>query len=203
MVSGLLLLAAALCLAGYNVWDEQRAEAETEQVLTQVLRQLPTPPPEGEKPDEPPPEEAAEKEIPDYVLFPEMEMPTVEVDGHEYIGMLTIPALGLELPVMSQWSYPKLRIAPCRYAGSAYTDDMVLSAHNYQRHFGLLKNLEPGTAVEFTDADGNKFVYQVESIETLEPTAIEEMRSGDWALTMFTCTQGGQARVAVRCSRSQ
>ena len=38
-------------------------------------------------------------EVPDYVLFPDMEMPTIEVDGHDYIGTLSIPELGLELPV--------------------------------------------------------------------------------------------------------
>ena len=197
MILGLLLLAAALCLSAYNIWDERRADSEAARVLSQVAEVIPTPEPERVHAEEPVPEEIA-----DYVLFPEMEMPTIEVEGHDYIGKLSIPSLGLELPVMSQWNYPKLRIAPCRYAGSAYTDDLVLSAHNYQRHFGLLKNLEQGALVEFTDADGNLFSYEVAETETLEPTAIEEMKSGGWALTMFTCTPGGQARVAVRCDKT-
>ena len=37
--------------------------------------------------------------------------------------------------------------------------------------------------------------------EVLAPTDIEGMESGDWDLTMFTCTIGGKSRVTVRCDR--
>ena len=47
--------------------------------------------------------------------------------------------------------------------------------------------------------DGNVFNYEVVAKETLMPTAIEEMASGDWALTLFTCTVGGSYRVTIRC----
>ena len=51
----------------------------------------------------------------------------------------------------------------------------------------------------FTDADGNVFSYEVDTIETVGGTDIEKMESGDWDLTLFTCTTGGKARAAVRC----
>ena len=188
MTIGLLLLAAALFLAGYNIWDEHRAEGSAQQVLDQLVSE--TPQPEPSTPEEPTPE---------YILHPEMDMPTVEVDGNRYIGRVTIPALGLELPVMSQWSYPNLKIAPCRYQGSAYTGDLIIAGHNYRTHFGPLKNLRVGDAVLFTDADGNQFRYTVAQVETLAKTAVEEMAAGDWDLTLFTCTLGGQTRVTVRC----
>ena len=42
-------------------------------------------------------------------------------------------------------------------------------------------------------------------METLQPTQIEEMvgkaDGDDWDLTLFTCTTGGSARCAVRCTR--
>ena len=34
--------------------------------------------------------------------------------------------------------------------------------------------------------------------ETLNPTDIEGMESGNWDLTLFTCTVGGQSRVTIR-----
>lgn len=188
MTIGLLLLAAALFLAGYNIWDEHRAEGSAQQVLDQLVSE--TPQPEPFAPEEPTPE---------YILHPEMDMPTVEIDGNRYIGRVTIPALGLELPVMSQWSYPNLKIAPCRYQGSAYTGDLIIAGHNYRTHFGPLKNLGVGDTVLFTDADGNQFRYTVAQVETLAKTAVEEMAAGDWDLTLFTCTLGGQTRVTVRC----
>ena len=191
MSLGLLLVAAALCLTGYNIWDENRAGSAVAAVLVELDTRIPDlevePPPEGV--------------IPDYVLNPRMEMPAVEVDSEDYIGRLEVPSLGLDLPVMSQWSYPNLKKSPCRYVGSAYLDNLVIAAHNYEHHFGGLKNLELGADVYFTDTDGNVFHYQVGALEQLNPEQVEDMRSSGWDLSLFTCTLGGQFRVTVRCDR--
>ena len=56
------------------------------------------------------------------------------------------------------------------------------------------------TDVTITDVDGHIFAYEVISLESLMPTAVEEMESGDWDLTLFTCTVGGRTRVVVRCA---
>lgn len=82
---------------------------------------------------------------------------------------------------------------------SAYNDTLIICAHNYESHFGKIKNLAPGSKVYFTDIDGNNFSYEVVEICILDPYAIEEMQSGDWDLTLFTCTWGGRTRVTVRC----
>ena len=128
-------------------------------------------------------------------------MTEVVIDGYAYIGYLSIPSLGLELPVMSEWDYTRLKIAPCRYAGSVKTDNLVIAAHNYRRHFGPIKKLAIGDEVYFTDVDGIVFCYEVVEMVTLSPTAVEEMSAGDYDLTLFTCTYGGQSRVTVRCDR--
>ena len=39
-------------------------------------------------------------------------MTVTELNGWDYIGYLSIPSIGLELPVLSQWSYAGLKIAP-------------------------------------------------------------------------------------------
>lgn len=62
--------------------------------------------PEPETSNSPDPAPRPDGMIPDYVLAPEIEMPTAEVDECGYIGYISIPSLGIELPVMSEWSYP-------------------------------------------------------------------------------------------------
>lgn len=186
--TGLLLIAAALFLTGYNLFDQMRAQRSAAQAAAQLAERLP---------------QTTQTDVPDYLLTPEMEMPVETIDGVDYVGVLRIPALALELPVINQWSYPLLKIAPCRYSGSAYQNNLVLCAHNYASHFGNLKNLHIGDAVTFTDMDGNLFTYQVAELETLPPQAAEEMENGDWDLTLFTCTVGGQSRVTVRCTAEQ
>ena len=185
MIGGLLLLAAAFLLISYNLWEGQQAGDAAGKVLDELTQAM----------------KQQSENIPDYLEHPEMEMPTLEVEGNQYIGTLEIPALGLTLPVMSQWSYPKLRIAPCRYAGSAYQEGFVIAAHNYSSHFGNLNQLSSGDRIYFTDVTGNRFSYQVAEVEELNPTALEEMVSEGWDLSIFTCTLSGQARVTVRCEK--
>lgn len=201
---GLLLIAAALYLSIYNLNEARQASRSAVDVIGQLSQTLPTAPEEPEaaeagtgEPEEA--EESQEVELPEYLRDPDREMPAKTVNGQEYIGVLEIPALELELPIISQWSYPRLRIAPCRYSGSVYSGDLIIAAHNYSTHFGRLKTLAQGERVLFTDMEGTVFTYQVAALETLQPMATEEMESGDWDLTLFTCTVGGQSRVTVRC----
>lgn len=192
--AGLLLIAAALALAAYNVIDAQRAARSAAQALEALSQTTAVSTAE--------PEQASADDAPAYLADPEMPMPTVSFDGNDYIGRVDIPSLGLSLPVISEWSYPRLKIAPCRYTGSAYLDNLIIAAHNYSSHFGNLNRLNTGDTVTFTDVDGNQFTYAVSLIEDLPGTDIEEMQSGEWDLTLFTCTLGGRSRVTVRCERT-
>ena len=195
---GLLLIAAALCLTAYNLAEEQRAAVAAEKALQELAEPSPAAPELPEPEPEPTPE--PEPPTPAYILDPEMEMPTKEIDGVAYIGTLEIPSLSLTLPVISQWSDSRLRLAPCRYKGSAYLGDLIIAGHNYRTHFGGLAKLEIGDAVYFTDMDGNRFAYTVSGLDELAGTAIEEMEAGEWDLTLFTCTLGGKSRFTVRCT---
>lgn len=194
MVSGLLLIAAALCLFVYNKREAESAAQTAEQALQEI----------SDVPHvlEQPQKSEIHSIIPDYISDPTMEMPTVEVDGNFYIGILEIHALELSLPVISEWNDTRLKQAPCRYKGSVYLDNLIIAGHNYKKHFGGLKNLQIGDTITFTDMDEHCFSYTVTALEELDGTAIEAMESGDWDLTLFTCTIGGKKRVTVRCKKN-
>ena len=195
---GLLLIAVALFLTAYNLYDEQRAEQSALQVIDRLEDYLPSEVP-TEASTEPIVEQAPmPSDAPDYVLCPDMEMPVETINGMDYIGVLQIPSLELELPIASEWNYPNLKTAPCRYSGSAYLNNMIICAHNYSSHFGKLKSLSEGDVATFTDMAGNVFIYKMVERETLNPSDIEEMEDGDWDLTLFTCTVGGKTRVTIR-----
>ena len=206
-IVGSLFILAAVALFMFNTFEDQMVKERTETVLTLIRGITPAPATQRIEPvtAEAPSAitEAAETDayIPDYILNPKMDMPTVEAEGDRYIGTLYFPSLQLELPVMSSWSYPDLKKAPCLYSGSIYENNAVIAGHNYASHFGRLTKLDPGDAVYFTDVDGNVFTYGVVSQEVLEPTAVEEMTSGDFDLSLFTCTLSGQSRFTVRCDR--
>ena len=134
-----------------------------------------------------------------YIDNPKMEMPIKQINGYDYIGYLRIEKLSLDLPIMSEWSYPLIRISPARFKGSIYENNMIILAHNYKAHFGYLYKLDRGDMVEFVDMDNNHFIYKVEEVEKINGDKMEELLSGVWDLTLFTCTLGGKSRVVVRC----
>lgn len=190
MLSGTVLVLAALCLFLLNQRENNAAGISVEKILPQVLEQIGTQNAvdglEGRE-DSPNPCASA--------------MTEVEIDGYAYVGYLSIPAINLEVPVMSEWDYTRLKIAPCRYAGSAGTGNLVICAHNYTRHFGPIRNLVSGDLVYFTDMDGMIWKYEVVLADLLSSVEVEDMTAGDYALTLFTCTYSGQSRVTVRCKR--
>ena len=186
---GVVLLLAALGLYGYNRWEDAQAGAEAQSVVQdlqeKVVEQT---------------QSAASAPAIDYSAL-DPELPVVELDGYEYVGTVSIPAIGIDLPVMSEWSYPKLKISPCRQFGSSRTDDLVIAAHNYKNHFGRLKELSEGDTVIFMDMEGVVNTYSVKKIETLNPNEVDAVQNSGYALVLYTCTKGGKTRVTVFCDR--
>ena len=191
------MLASALLLFLYNCREADRAKQAADSLLPQLMEQI------QQNADDYVTEPTIPVELPQIgPETPPSAMKTVEIDGHAYIGYLAIPSLNLELPIMADWSYPQLRIAPCRYTGTIEGEDLVLMAHNYARHFGKISTLNPGDPVYFTDMDGVVTAYQVVASDVLQPQAVEEMTAGLYDLTLFTCTYGGKTRVTVYCDQA-
>ena len=187
---GAALILSALLLLLYNRYEDAHAGQEAESLLASVEEAI-----SAQTMDVP--TAAAPSPTP---LDPEM--PVVMLDGYEYVGYVEIPALGLKLPVMSEWDYTRLRVAPCRQFGSSRTDDLVIAAHNYENHFGRLKELSKGDTVIFTDMEGLVNTYCVEKIETLAPDAVDAVQNSGHDLVLYTCTKGGKTRVTVFCDRA-
>lgn len=197
---GLTLIVLSAGLTVYNLGEAYNGGRKSQAVVEKLVQTVLITP-SAENSEEDPAQEYTEIAYPDFVLNPQMDMPSETVNGHNYIGILTIPVLELELPIQKEWSYPNLRVSPSCYAGSVYLDNMVLCGHNYSTHFGRLRELAAGDQILFTDIDGNEFIYEVAETEILQPDAVEQMTAGGWALTLFTCTPGGATRVTIRCNR--
>ena len=195
IILGICCLTSSLGLIAYNHREEENAQNASMNILHDVRESIPDSTQEVIIPEESSQAESAEPtaEVP-------QEMLTAQVNGYDCIGVLSIPALELELPVLTDWSYAKLKIAPCHYFGSCYEKDFVIAAHNYQSHFGRLSELQPQDRIMFTDISGAVHCYEVVLLETLPADATDEMIASGFDLSLYTCTPGGASRVTVRCS---
>lgn len=197
VIIGAMLLLAALFLVLYNLHEDSEAGSAAASILAELKASIPEPP--EQEPDTEP--ETSEDLFNRYETETVPEETYIEVEGQQYLGIISIPALGIELPVMREWSYPNLKTAPCRYQGTVYAGDLIIAAHNYRSHFGPIHRLNSGDRIIFTDAEGYAHEYMVIQTEMIGGQDIATMEFGsadDWDLTLFTCTIGGQSRVTVR-----
>ena len=195
IILGICCLIASVGFIAYNYWEEEKAQNTSENILQNVRKSI-----LDNTHDESTSEESNRNKSVENAMDIPREMLITQVNGYDCIGVLSIPVLELELPVLTDWSYAKLKIAPCHYFGSYFEKDFVIAAHNYRSHFGRLSELQPKDLVLFTDVSGTVRCYEVVLLETLPGNATEEMITSGFDLSLYTCTPGGASRVTVRCS---
>ncbi len=122
-----------------------------------------------------------------------------EIDEHSYIGTIQIPSYDIKLSVLSEVTDENLDLSACRYVGSPYDGDLIICAHNYKNWFWHLHSLSIGDEIIFTNVEGEDMYYKVSKIEEIYMTEVDQMKSGDWDLTLFTCMLDRKFRLAVRC----
>lgn len=186
---GAAFLLLALLLVLYNVVSSIRAAKDSEAVIAQFDTEGLSPAPNG-------------------LLYKELSMMLQMIDGEDYIGIISIPAYHIMLPVNARCDMERLKESPCYFYGNYKKDDMVICAHNYSSHFGQLLDIAPGEEILFISADGLIYKYYVTVTENIQPTDVQHMVRNDdagseWDLTLFTCNWGGKTRHAVRCCRTQ
>jgi sortase A len=205
MIAGVVLLLFAGALSFHNIREEEKAALYASQALAQLQVVIPALQEESESVFA----DASESEDATVIAQAKDEdaettqMRTIQIENESYIGVIKIPSLKLELPVMSEWSYPKLIRSPCRYTGSYLDDTLVIAGHSVRAHFRGLRKIQTGASVVLTDVFGNDMLYEVVFIETLAPNEVDRLIRNEYDLTLFTCTPGGRSRVTARCNRVQ
>lgn len=193
MAAGTLLILSAVALILYNAYENRSAKIASNAILAELKTSV----------DSKSGSEDAKTGLSNVDgTDASAEMPIIEINGYGYIGYLTIPVLDLSLPIMAEWDYTRLKIAPCRQFGTVAGNDLVIAGHNYLSHFGNLKTLQVGDALYFTDAAGKVVHYEVSAMEILQPTQVKEIKNSIWDLTLYTCTYGGRERVVIRCKKT-
>ena len=129
MFLGAMLMLAALSLALWNYYADYRSKQVSQRVLEQLQGQIPqqqTAIMEQTEPSVSEMQEGTTSSLEEQDLFAAYtttaaqqetetaETPMIQIEEDWYIGILTIPALGVELPVLEAWSYANLRKSPCR-----------------------------------------------------------------------------------------
>lgn len=184
IIIGILLIIISSILSIYNIYEEKQAGKNSIAVLNNMKDTI-----------------VENVQNINNEIENENTMQVINVNGYDYIGTITIPSLNLELPIMSEYDYDRLKISPCRYYGSIYTNDLIICAHSYKSHFKYINNLNQGDKIIITDTLGINYIYEVLEIEILNSTDVSKMIDNEFDLTLYTCTNDGLKRITVRCNR--
>ena len=192
---GAALLCAALLLAAKNRREETSAGEAAAALLVQAEQTIAQHTASPAAVPTPAPSSAVEE-----TLSPSPSAsPSAAPEGPAFLGVLSVPAVSLTVPVLAEWSYYHLTLAPCRDCGSVETGDLVIAAHNYDTHFGRLSRIAPGDSVYFTDMAGSTTEYAAASVEQRDPSDAEGVRDSGYPLVLYTCSWDCTARVTVFC----
>lgn len=185
VIIGVFLILISLTMTVYNKYEDLKAGKDANETLNIIKDEI-----------------TSQKHVVDTLPTDEVrEMKTININGDEFIGTITIPSINLELPVLSKFSNSNLKKAPCRYYGNLFTNDLIICAHAYETFFANLNKLKQNDLIIFTDVDGNVFTYEVLEVEVLKDTDVDKMVNNEFDLTLYTCTYDNTGRITVRCNR--
>lgn len=129
-------------------------------------------------------------------------------NGIEYNveAILNIPRLGINYPVISEWSEELLKISVNKYWGPQPNEigNYCIVGHNYKsgKMFGNLPAITNGDIVELKSLiTGETIQYEVYDRYVVEPTdtsCTSQLTGGKRELTLITCKNYGQQRLAVK-----
>lgn len=211
------MLACAGVSLIYNMITDYQAGRRAQQVLAEMLENsspdayLPdsndlidyVPPPDEATADSDaaaePREESAEEAAPPSGEAAQQEAPPPP--SYTTIGVLSIPSLKINLPLLDECDDSLLKISICRYKGFVEPQPtrLVVAGHNYKSHFGRIPKLNIGDEVCFTNRAGEQYYFTVSELTEVAANDHAGLASGEWDITMFTCTPDGSRRILVRC----
>jgi len=137
----------------------------------------------------------------------EPEQKTVASDGTEYytIGIIQIPEISLEYPILSTTSPELLKISACKFWGPNPNEvgNFCIVAHNYRnsKFFSKVPTLEKGAFIHITDLAGRTLTYEVYDKYVVSPTdtsCTTQRTDGKKEVTLITCTSDNKDRVVVK-----
>ena len=121
------------------------------------------------------------------------------------IGIIEIPKIGIEYPILSDVSNELLEMAPCRFYGPYPNEvgNLCIAAHNYDNgtFFSNLYKLSLGDCINIYDSNGKKIVYYVyDKFEILksDTSCTNQNTNKKKEVTLVTCNNINKNRLVIK-----
>ncbi len=112
-------------------------------------------------------------------------MPSMEVEGENFCGIIEIPAYNADLPICDIWSSGKVTKYPCRYTGSIYDGSLVIGGSDNSGQFDFMKEITGGDKIYVTDMTGARFTYTVSDVFRTSDVSTANLTSQEGDLVLY------------------
>ena len=135
----------------------------------------------------------------------------IEFEGFKVIGLIKIPSIDLEYPILEQTTDEAMRVSISRYWGGDINSygNVSLAGHNNKitlTMFGKNKYLKNGDSIFLTDLTGKTIEYKIYDTFITDPNDVSILRTTDTAIrevTLITCTNGRANRLINKAREVQ
>ena len=135
------------------------------------------------------------------------EQKLVANDGTTYytIGVINIPSINVNYPILSTYSDALLKIAPCKFHGANpnKVGNLCIAGHNYRnsKFFSKVPDMQLGDIIEITDLSGTTLQYAIYDMYIVNPDELactSQLTDGKREITLITCTDDNKQRHIIK-----
>lgn len=132
--------------------------------------------------------------------YSDMQMPSLQLGGQDYVALLEAPLYGAKLPVRSHWNAMAAGNCPTRFFGTAYDGSLVIGGSGKEGQLDFLARIQNGDTILVTDMTGAQFAYRVTKIFRTSSAQREMLMDETADLTLFAWNNMGLEYIVVRCA---
>lgn len=178
IATGLILILSSIIIFAYDFVNYRKTDKNLPEITEKIERLLPNK------------REAFVSKRSDYT------MPSVEIDGYDFVGLIEVQNYSVKLPIYSIYDSVHM---PAVYSGSAYDGSLVICGKYADGQFNFADKLEVGEQLTFTDLYGQIFRYTVKRITHSDSLSEEKLQTDNDDLTLFVKLNGSY--IIIHCSQ--
>ena len=129
----------------------------------------------------------------------------IQIDGYTVLGIIRIPTIGLEYPILNQTTNKAMKKSITKFWGPNVNEigNLSLAGHNNKdgTMFGKVKKMKIGDIIEIEDLYKNTVKYKVFDMYVTDPndvSCVESIQPDAKEVTLITCTNGNKNRLIVK-----
>lgn len=135
----------------------------------------------------------------------ELKQVQVEYQGYNAVGIISIPAIGIEYPILDTTNEKTMKVAITKFWGNDVNElgNFTMAGHNNKdgTMFGKTKRLNIGDKINMTDLTGRTLEYEIFDQYLIDPndvSCVKSVKESTREVTLITCANGRSNRLITK-----